>query len=176
MTSDFKRAAKKVAKFNARSESAMADGLESGIDDFVSSMRKHLAKNGSIATGTLVQGLRSFDAPDVDPRGFTGQMVVGPEYWRYVEFGTGMGSRYKAADPMAPPTQIYEWIRAKGIIPNPTGPYDTQWQLARAIAEDAGRSTKASPFVRPAWRGANGKRHVVNETGRAWSRALDRSF
>lgn len=176
MTSDFKRAASRVKKLEHRMGAEIEDGLEDGVEDMVSEMKRHLARQGSVASGTLIRGIHQVTEPDVVPGAAAGQLIFGPNYWRYLEFGTGMGSKYKAASPQAPVEPIHRWIVAKGILPDPTGPYDTQLELARRIAETAGTSTEAHPFIRPTWRGPRGKERIVKRVGDGMERAVDRSF
>lgn len=160
--SDFGDAAKKVQKLKYNIKEETDRSLEDAMQDVVRTMRRFLRKNDSVATRTLLEGIRTFEGPESDPIAYTSQHVVGPEYWRFLEFGTGIYTSrgYKAPGGHAPISDIETWVRAKGIVPEPDGPYDTQEELAEAIAFDITRGTRSHPFVRPSWRSLQGKRHV----------------
>lgn len=163
MSSNLDRTAKKVQKLKDNIEEETERGLAIGMGRLLGHMKHRLAVNRSVATGTLYKGLEADRAADPVPETYATWEITGPDYWRFLEFGTGMGSKYKAPSPQSPIIPIYEWVVAKGIVPDPTGPYDTQWQLAGAIAADTSSGTKQHKFARPAWRGANGHRAIVEE-------------
>lgn len=174
MSSNADKIAAKVQKLKDDIEDETERGLAVGMGRLLGAMKHRLIVNRSIATGTLLRGLELERAAAEHPEAYAAMEIVGPDYWRFLEFGTGRGSKYKAADPQSPIMPIFEWIEAKGILPDPTGPYDTQWQLAKAIAADTSTGTKQHKFARPAWRGRHGRDAIVDEVGDGVDRALAR--
>lgn len=175
MSNNFKRAARKVDKLEGRIKRHTSLEMMRGVDDLVYSMRHYLAVKRGVASGTLINGINSTTST-ANAKAYFGQQVLGPDYWRYVEFGTGMGSKYKAASPQAPLAPIYRWVLAKGIFPREDEPYSTQLQLAQAIAYSIRTGTKAKKFARPAWRGIHGKSHIKRRTEKGLERAIERTF
>lgn len=176
--SDFSRGAKKVQDLKDNLEKAAEDSLERSMDTVKDNLQHQLRANDSVATSTLLRSLSAVPAPLADGRAFTGQQIMAADYWKFVEYGTGIytGRGYKGPDAHAPIAPILEWVVAKGITPDPEGPYDTQEELARAIAFNTSTGTQQHMFVRPVWRGPFGRDHVINAVSSAMQRQIDRSF
>lgn len=173
--SDFASAARRVESAKKDMRKEIITALFEAMDRVIDNLRWRLDRNRSDATGTLARSLH----PDskLGTRGFLTVGIYGAEHWKYVEFGTGRGSKYKAASPAAPILPIYQWIVAKGITPRIDGPARTQWQLARVIARSISTGTRSNPFVRPVWRSKRrGRQYVAEQVQDAMETALRRNF
>lgn len=175
--SDFLSGSKKVQDLKQNLEDAAEDSLERSMDTVHDNLEHHLRASDSVATGTLLKSILTLPSPPQTP-GFTGQRIMAADYWRFLEFGTGIytGRTYKGPDDRAPIEPILAWVETKGITPDPEGPYDTQYELAEAIAFSIRTGTVSHPFVRPVWRGPFGRDHVINTVMGSMQRALNRSF
>lgn len=173
--SDFADAAAAVQDMKDDLETAADRGLESSMDTVVSALQGQLRANDSVSTRTLLQGLTSVDGPLDSSAAMASQQIRAPDYWKYLEYGTGIytGRTYKAPDERAPLDPILNWVVSKGILPDPHGPYDTQTELAEAIAFSIGTGTEQHMFVRPVWRGPFGRDLVINTVKNTMESAVD---
>jgi len=163
MVSGFKKAARKVEKAADELPDRIEEQLHDGTESLKDEMQRQLRINGSVATGTLVNSLTAIPNPP-SGRGFASAEIRGADYWKYVEFGTGRytGRGYKAPSPMANYGRIMQWVIAQGITPEPGSPYDTQSDVAWAIANSLSTGQQQHKFARPSIRGPRGKRAIRN--------------
>jgi len=118
-------------------------------------IKQKLRANDSVARNVLVSDVQ--DNPQELGDFFTAHSADVPLWSKYVEHGTGSrgGTTYEddenfdSPDGWADIGAIERWIVNKSITPRY---YDTQSELARAIARTIGEiGTFAHPFLRPVW-------------------------
>lgn len=176
--SDFADGAKKIQKLKSRLKDYGERGLDSSMESVSRTMGHYLEANRSEATGALRNSLTVTEGP-LDGSGiFSSRQIYALDYWKYLEFGTGIYTSrgYKAPGGGAPFVPIYEWIVAKGITPDPTGPYETQRELAYAISDSLSKGTEQHKFVRPVWRGPVGKEKVIKTVKKSMEIAIRRTI
>lgn len=171
MTS-FGKASKKVEDLKDEIRDRTAEALEDSMEDVERQLEWKIKQQDSDATGTLRRSLDTDTFPGTGPVVANSQ-ITGAYYWKYLEYGTGVGSPYPAPDHRAPYLPIYRWVVAQGITPRPDTPYDTQAELASAIQYTIGTGTYSNPFVRPIWRGKYGRSHVADSVGDALNDAVN---
>jgi HK97 gp10 family phage protein len=176
--SDFGEAAGKVGRLKKELDARAEKALNSSMNDVEDELERQISLNDSNATGHLKGHINTIPGTKDRPNQIASRMIVGPDYWRFLEYGTGIYTSrgYSAASPGAPYHAILRWVRAKGITPRPDGPADTQEEVAAAIANSISTGTQSHPFVRPVWRGPKGRDYVIDLVGRAMQRAVDRAF
>lgn len=114
----------------------MKEALIKYGDTIVELMKDYLVSNRKVATGNLVNEIKSY-VEEEDDRAFL--YIDMPNYGRYVDSGRKPNSK------MPPIKSIRDWINIKGIKPNRKM---TQNQLAYLIARSIGiRGIKAVPFL-----------------------------
>jgi len=105
-------------------------------DTIVELMKDELVKNKKVATGNLVNEMKSY-VEEEDDRAFL--YIDMPSYGRYVDRGRKPNSK------MPPIKSIRDWINIKGIRPNKKM---TQDQLAFVMAKSIGiKGVPAVPFL-----------------------------
>jgi len=105
-------------------------------DTIVELMKDELVKNKKVATGNLVNEMKSY-VEEEDDRAFL--YIDMPSYGRYVDSGRKPNSK------MPPIKSIRDWINIKGIRPNKKM---TQDQLAFVMAKSIGiKGVPAVPFL-----------------------------
>jgi len=164
----------------------LADDMEDNFDaatdestkDLQNSIRRHLTNNDSVARGQLLRDIRRTNV-SVTGSVSTGYAVHLPEWAKYVEHGTGQRGAedsmrgsipFPSPDPLPPFDPILQWVLAKNITATE---YDSKYALAEAIQRTIGEEgTYPYPFIRPAWRGPRGKRHIIASNKNALSRSV----
>jgi len=105
-------------------------------DTIVELMKDDLVRNKKVATGNLVNEMKSY-VEEEDDRAFL--YVDIPSYGRYVDSGRKPNSK------MPPIKSIRDWIKVRGIRPNKKM---TQDQLAFVMARSIGiKGIPAVPFL-----------------------------
>jgi len=171
----FGAAAASVNKLKDDIEDEVEDAVGDSMDDVAQSMRWKIEENDSDATGVLKSSIRALPERTPSSREIARISIIGAEHWKYVEYGTGVYTSPKRpfeSPDVAPYQPIYRWIVASGITPRPSGDADNQAELAYAIQRSISKGTHSHPFVRPVWRGRNGKGHVQDSISRAVAKAL----
>lgn len=160
----------------------MADNFDSATDestkDLQNSIRRHLTDNDSVARGQLLRDIRRTNI-SLTGNTATGYAVHLPEWAKYLEHGTGQRGQsdsmrgsipFPSPDPLPPFDPILQWVLAKNLTPTE---YDSKYALAEAIQRTIGaEGTYPSPFIRRAWRGPRGKRHIKAKNKDALSRSV----
>lgn len=154
--------------------------VEDAVDDTAERAAHNVRRNDSRAHGELLAHLVT-GAEVHDPSKLASYKVSAPREYKVLEFGSGQrrdktaDKAYKSPDPKPPLEPILSWITAKGIQPDPDGPYDTQVGLAVAIQETIGDlGTRPHPFVRPAWYSQYGRTHIKGEARKAMRKSVRR--
>jgi len=158
------------------------DALDSSMKNVERQMRWNLYRQDAVATKYLINSIdmdrtNVLDVPEVKVGDIyaTRRIHSDADYWKYVEFGTGIytGRNYKHSG-IPPYTPIYRWVVAKGISPRADSDLTTQAEVARAIQMSMAnsRGIRGQPFARPAWRAPTGKRNVVDSIGDALQDAV----
>jgi len=173
--------AERVRDFADDLEDAFADATESALDDLRNYVRMRLIRNQSVARTVL---LRDVDEGPVIPASanvIVSRAVHLPEFAKYLEYGTGDRGRtddlrgsitYDGPSGLPPYDPILQWVLAKNLQ---SDEYGSQYALAEAIRRTIGEEgTFPHPFVRPAWRGPNGKVGIVTENRRALRQTVRR--
>jgi len=174
MASDFLTAADAVDDLIDDLKDEITDGVNEGMDDVQNIVRRNLRTNDSVARGVLYRRIRRQSRTLLDPTDFVSEAVTFPYWAKYVEYGNGIGSQYKAPDPMPPFAPILTWVLEKQITPR-SDAIDSQYELAEAIQFAIGnQGTDAHPFVRPAW--FRGKRLVTQKAADGMKYAVARNF
>jgi len=182
MSSNIKSIAKRVDELKDDIKEKTEDALDSSMKNVERQMRWNLYRKDAVATKYLINSIEMdrTNVLDVDEVEFadiyaTRRIGSSADYWKYVEFGTGIytGRDYKHSG-IPPYLPIYRWVVAKGISPRPGSDLTTQAEVARAIQMSMAnsRGIRGQPFARPAWRAPTGKRNVVDSIGDALQDAV----
>jgi len=140
-------------------------------------IRGKIRENNSVARSNLVRDVR--DSRVALEQYFAGHSVHVPEWAKYLEHGTGQVSdgtkasgagSYDSPDGWADIEAIETWVTSKNITPRY---YDTQSELARAIARTIGAiGNFPHPFLRPVWSNNSvGYQTVIDANVQAFSDA-----
>jgi len=175
MPPTFREAASKVGAFAEDLGDAIEDEVEAETEDIAAEMRRRLVRDGSVASATLVTALYGEVG---EPTYHASRQITAPEYWKYVEYGTGVSGegRYDAPSPRPPVQPILRWLARKDIEPR-SDDIDSTVELAEAIATEIGeRGTESHPFVRPTYVGRGDARGYADAVEAAMSDAKRRNF
>ena len=182
MALSFGDGAKKVLELRDELAENHDDATKDGIDTLQRSVRRHLLRQDSVARTTLLRDIKTGRSLSTDSKTITARAVHLPDWAKYLEHGTGERGQtdtlrgsipYPEPSGLPPIDPILTWVVAKNLTsPN----YDSQYALAAAIQRTIGeKGTFPHPFIRPAWRGARGKKNIVRLNRLAMGRAV-RSF
>lgn len=161
----------------------IASAVTEGMDDTADEMQQTIADNDSIASRRLYLEAKAENAAtqgNVVER----QKIRIPAVYKYVEYGTGPrgDGQFAAPDGVSPDMleNLQSWIDDKGVIGRDYSATPTPGEDWSPLAEAIGRTivevgTNPHPFVRPTWRGTQGKEHVHNKIRRGINRAIRRN-
>lgn len=179
MPVSFGKGAEKVRDFRDRLGDEITDSVQDSTSNLARELRRRLTYQNSVASRTLISALY----PDTNETSqyLTDERITAPDYWKYVEYGTGLqgDGRYESPSGGGGGTlynAILAWIVAKGIQPRRddiSGIYELAEVISASIVEEG---TEPHPFVRRTFRGPNGKRAITSSVSRAMRRAKRRSF
>ena len=177
MSNNFGSVQKSVEKLKDNIERNVSEAVHASMSENTGgvawALKLKLKQNNSDATGTLRRSIRKVQLPPESSNEFIRVGILAAPYWKYLEYGTGMGSPYKAPN-VAPYQPIYRWIVAKGITPRPSSDnINTQGDLAYAIQRSVSSGTYSNPFARPVWRSKAGKDNGRRAIQEAISEAIN---
>jgi len=174
----YRGAARAVENLRDRLGDDIEDEVDEATEGIGADLRRRLSLEGSVATRTLRRSLypEPSDEVTVSPL-VVSRQISAPDYWKYVEYGTGTKGEGLYDSPDHPPYDpILNWIIAKNIQPR-SDDIGGQYELAEVISREIVNSgTESHPFVRPTLRGDNGRDRVERAIKRAMRRAKRRSI
>lgn len=104
--------------------------IEQFINDFVSTYKSFLIRDGKKASGNLINSVKNLGTT-VTQSGIEANISIA-DYWKYVENGRRQGK-------FPPPDKMLEWVKVKHILPRSSELKITEPQLAYLVGRKIAR-------------------------------------